>query len=109
MDETTQRLVKRCAGVKWLRDTEEERAAKRRWRGSGSTEAESVGGANANAEGTPVDSPITPGEGQKDIAKRLLGITLKDESGSALSVLEVAAQTEKPGVKSPSKSKGDVG
>ncbi|KAI9834259.1 MAG: hypothetical protein M1819_003097 [Sarea resinae] len=67
MDETTIRLVGRCAKVPWLRDE------------------------GADAAG---------------VAKRLLGMQLEEARGSSLSVVEVAAQKEKPGVMTP--SRGDA-
>ena len=79
-DETTVRLVKRCLDVPWLRP--------------------------------PDDKPENVdagGEGQKEVAQRLLGMQIQEAGQSSLSVVEVAEHREKPGVLSPSKEKGISG
>lgn len=66
-DQTTVRLVARCANVGWVR-------------------AESV-------------HPENP-------AARILGMSLGHHGQSSVSVMEVAQQSEKPGVYTPSRSRG---
>ena len=86
-DETTKRLVQRCTGVKWLRQLED---AESSTSGSGNTSPKING--NGAASG-----------GQGPFAGRYLGIGINRKAAeSSLSVLEVAAQTEKPGVQTPS-------
>lgn len=79
-DPTTVRLVQRCRSVAWLKE-------------DGEAE-ESASGAV-----TPVDGA---GKGLKEVARRSLGMGLSDAGESALSVVAVAAHTEKPGVLTPS-------
>jgi hypothetical protein len=56
-----------------------------------------------------VDSARKSGEGTKEVAAKLLGMTLSQGGDSALSVAAVAEQMEKPGVITPSMglAKGD--
>ncbi len=68
VDETTTRLVARCAKVPWLKDDE--------------------------ANGEPIPGGL--------VAKKLLGVAQPSAMASALSVVEVAAHMEKPGVQTPS-------
>ncbi|KAH7063705.1 hypothetical protein B0J12DRAFT_643800 [Macrophomina phaseolina] len=84
-DETTIRLAKRCAEVPWL---------KRR-------ASFSLDGAAGR------DSPSQ--EGHKTVAQRMLGMSVPAAGESALSVLEVAAHQEKPGVQTPSKVRDGQG
>ncbi|KAF2459596.1 hypothetical protein BDY21DRAFT_317723 [Lineolata rhizophorae] len=74
VDDTTARLVRRCEAVAWLRDPKE-----------------------------PIADKATP---QKDRARRqMLGMSVHDarQTGSSLSMAEMAAQTERPGVVAPSR------
>ncbi|KAF1920674.1 hypothetical protein BDU57DRAFT_21835 [Ampelomyces quisqualis] len=85
VDETTQRLVSRCTSVQWLQPTEN-------------------GGSPANGCSStifPVDAVVY---GQKELARRALGMSL-DGGESSTSVLEIATHTEKPGVQTPSNVK----
>ena len=78
VDETTTRLVARCAKVPWLKEDQDEEA--------------------------PIPSALA--------AKKLLGVEQPSAMASALSVVEVAAHMEKPGVQTPSlrrDSHGDGG
>ncbi|KAF2007982.1 hypothetical protein P154DRAFT_418756 [Amniculicola lignicola CBS 123094] len=50
-------------------------------------------------------SADTNGNGQKELARRTLGMTVQGGGESTTSVLEVAAHTEKPGVQTPSRGK----
>ena len=68
VDETTKRLVGRCAKVAWLKEDESKGVR-----------------------------PVSP-------KKRLLSVEMPTAMESSLSVVEVAAQTEKPGVKTPSRA-----
>lgn len=80
VDDTTQRLVIRCTSVPWLQPP----AAK-------------------NEAGSSATSPIDHvANGQKELARRALGMSVQDGSESSTSVLEIAAHTEKPGVQTPS-------
>jgi hypothetical protein len=91
VDETTKRLVARCNAVPWLQPS--------------ATETNDVSGSNGN--GSATQSPIEPtlGNGQKEFARRKLGMSVDGGGESATSVLEVATHTEKPGVQTPSRGK----
>jgi hypothetical protein len=94
VDETTQRLVARCTAVPWLQPASDA----------------SVG---TNTNGPPSATGTTAGgyaehskgDGQKDVARRALGMSVNGGGESLTSVLEVAAHTEKPGVQTPSRAK----
>ncbi|KAF1984062.1 hypothetical protein K402DRAFT_381620 [Aulographum hederae CBS 113979] len=106
VDETTLRLIKRVKGADWLADTEDEIRAAREARGE-DVEAEKEAEANGGlSPSTPTTATTPLGEGQKELARRMLGMTVRDAGASALSVVEVAAQHEKPGVLSPSRQRG---
>ncbi|KAK7414148.1 pre-rRNA processing [Neonectria punicea] len=73
-DETTLRLVERVAKVKWVEEA-----------GQG--------------------SPSSPRSGEAEVARKILGISLShSESSSSISVGDVAAVMEKPGVQTPSRA-----
>lgn len=96
VDDTTQRLVKRCTAVPWLQPL--------------STDSETVLASNGRKPSitlSPVadNSERTKGDGEKELARRLLGMSVQDGGESATSVLEVAAHTERPGVQTPSRIK----
>ena len=78
VDETTKRLVGRCGRVSWLKQQQEEQ-----------------------------DSP-SPGSPTKPKQRLLSVVSIPGAMESSLSVMEVAAQTSKPGVKTPSRAAGDV-
>lgn len=80
VDETTKRLVGRCLRVRWLRDEDE-------------------------AEG---EATITANETVKKKNNKLLGVEQSSAMTSTLSVVEVAAHHEKPGVQTPSRLKEDT-
>jgi len=80
VDETTQRLVTRCTSVQWLQP-----------------------GANGHSTATsPVDPVIT---GQKELARRALGMSVDGGGESSTSVLAIATHTVQPGVQTPSVGK----
>jgi hypothetical protein len=83
VDETTQRLVTRCTSVQWLQPAG----------GNGS----SANGHNSTT--SPIDPVIT---GQKELARRALGMSMESGGESSTSVLEIATHTVKPGVQTPS-------
>ncbi|KAJ4290970.1 pre-rRNA processing [Kalmusia sp. IMI 367209] len=91
VDETTKRLVNRCTSVPWL--------APPRITRTDTLETNGSDGA--------VPSPIEQGagHGQKEFARRMLGMSMDDGGASSTSVLEVASHTEKPGVQTPSRGK----
>lgn len=70
VDQTTARLVSRCANVQWIQ--------------------------------APPGETIYP----ENPAHRLLGMSLGRQAQSSMSVLEVASQSEKPGVYTPSRNRG---
>jgi hypothetical protein len=72
VDDTTQRLVARCTGVSWLLPPDTQ---------------------------SPIEDAIT---GQKELARRALGMHAAGGGESSTSVLEIASHTEKPGVQTPS-------
>jgi hypothetical protein len=86
VDETTQRLVTRCTSVQWLQPTENDGSP-----------------VNGHSSATsPVDAVVN---GQKELARRALGMSLDGGGESSTSVLEIATHTEKPGVQTPSNAK----
>ncbi|KAH8726637.1 hypothetical protein GQ44DRAFT_613418 [Phaeosphaeriaceae sp. PMI808] len=83
VDETTQRLVTRCTSVQWLQPATD-RDPRR----------------NSHSSTT---SPVQrASNGQKEYARRALGMSVQDGGESSTSVLEIATHTEKPGVQTPS-------
>ena len=81
-DETTLRLVDRVSNVEWLRGSEEESPS-------------------------PVSSPEREGEAKRKNKPKHLGISLSDsQAASSVSVVDIAAVTEKPGIKTPSRATG---
>ncbi|KAJ4384605.1 pre-rRNA processing [Didymella sp. IMI 355093] len=84
VDDTTQRLVIRCTSVPWLQPP----AAKNKPGASGNDSTTS-----------PIDHAAN---GQKELARRALGMSVQDGGESSTSVLEIASHTEKPGVQTPS-------
>ncbi|KAF2444469.1 hypothetical protein P171DRAFT_432501 [Karstenula rhodostoma CBS 690.94] len=91
VDETTKRLVNRCTAVPWLKPPVITR-----------TDTADTNGSDAGVQ-SPVESAV--GDGQKEIARRMLGMSVEGGEASATSVLEVASHTEKPGVLTPSRGK----
>lgn len=86
VDETTQRLVTRCTSVQWLQPIEDDSAS-----------------ANDQSNTTsPVDPVVN---GQKELARRALGMSVDGGGESSTSVLEIATHTVKPGVQTPSVGK----
>lgn len=80
VDETTQRLVVRCTSVSWLQPPKER---------NNSTDSTT----------SPIDQAAN---GQKELARRALGMSVQTGGESVTSVLEIASHTEKPGVQTPS-------
>ncbi|KAF2198578.1 hypothetical protein GQ43DRAFT_474424 [Delitschia confertaspora ATCC 74209] len=100
VDETTQRLVKRCINVPWLQplpiETDHAPSETNGQKGSASsTQSPIVGSAES----------VVTGQGQREVARRTLGMSVQDGGESATSVLEVAKHTEKPGVLTPSRGR----
>jgi hypothetical protein len=83
VDETTVRLAERCRAVNWLEDPEMKAQA-----------------AAAGEGGSP--------GGHARAARHALGMSVKDGGESNESVVAVARQTEKPGVKTPSRGLGNM-
>lgn len=118
VDETTKRLVMRCAAVEWLRDMGPEPQATRA--GSISTEtgepleaSQTTSSSSSSDRDTasptgqqqgPPDSPDVRHHHRKPSAIKRLGMHLEPASSSSLSVREVASQHEKPGVITPSRT-----
>ncbi|KAF2868930.1 hypothetical protein BDV95DRAFT_106933 [Massariosphaeria phaeospora] len=91
VDETTQRLVQRCTSVHWLQP-----------RATDSNGAlETTGGPTM----MQLPDEYTTGDGQKELARRTLGMSVQHGGESSTSVFLVAAHTEKPGVQTPSRGK----
>lgn len=86
VDETTQRLVTRCTSVPWLQSTANDESSR-----------------NGHSQTTsPIDHTA---DGQKEVARRALGMSVQSGNESSTSVLEIATHTEKPGVQTPSLQK----
>ncbi|KAL9042285.1 MAG: hypothetical protein Q9214_003829, partial [Letrouitia sp. 1 TL-2023] len=83
VDETTKRLVGRCVGVSWLREE---------------VEGEEEGSGSGNGSGSEQQAK----KKKKEKKKKLLDVALAAGMASALSVVEVTTQKEKPGVQTPS-------
>lgn len=112
IDATTLRLVRRCATVDWLCDpTSPDTTASPILTVTPATSFPTPDPGEAKTDVTNGDTTATPteGEGQKEVARHLLGMSAPDGGESALSVLEVAEQTEKPGVLSPSRLRAGLG
>lgn len=82
--------------------------ASRRSRANVKLHTKQSSGESTSLTGSPQkDSPLEDAEsksGQKELARKMLGMNLKDGGESSTSVLEVAAHTEKPGVQTPSRT-----
>lgn len=100
-DDTTVRLVGRCVTVEWLKDDEEEIAEHK------STMVGRTGVESGDVDEQDIRSPSEAEQniraGHAVVAKKLLGMGLREAQESNLSLVEVTAQTEKPGVLTPSK------
>jgi hypothetical protein len=83
VDDTTQRLVKRCTSVPWLQPP-----------------ANNDMSGNGHSNTTPPADHVL--NGQKEVARRALGMSVQSGGESSTSVLEIAGHTEKPGVQTPS-------
>lgn len=91
VDETTKRLVNRCTAVEWLQPL--------------ATDANDA--SETNGHGSATQSPIEHaiGNGQKELARRMLGMSVDGGGESATSVLEVASHTAPAGVQTPSRGR----
>ncbi|KAL6709546.1 pre-rRNA processing [Coniothyrium glycines] len=85
VDETTVRLVKRCTSVHWLQPQ------------SSSADESSVNGHSTTQ--SPVEQAAN---GQKEFARRALGMSVREGGESFTSVLAIATHTEQPEVQTPS-------
>lgn len=85
VDETTVRLVNRCTSVQWLQPP--------------SVVADND---STNGHGTALSPIDHTANGQKEFARRALGMSVQGGGESSTSVLEIATHTEKPGVQTPS-------
>lgn len=96
VDSTTVRLVHRCTSVPWLEEELEKVA----------DPAPSRKDSETGSDRSP-DTPIGDGvkDAQKELARRMLGMHVKDAGESSLSVIAVAAHQEKPGVLTPSRER----
>lgn len=124
VDETTKRLVLRCATVDWLRDVDPEPESQQTHISSPEEEAaftpqpleKSQTSSTASSDRETV-SPTEPSQHlqgsssddarhhhRKPSAIKRLGMHLEPASSSTLSVREVASQHEKPGVITPSRT-----
>jgi hypothetical protein len=96
-DPTTVRLVQRCRTVSWLEEYDRQERQDRN--GETSPSSENEGSPTSHRR---VDSARKSGDGTKEVANKLLGMSLSQEGESALSVAAVAEHMEKPGVITPS-------
>ncbi|PLB34517.1 DUF2013 domain-containing protein [Aspergillus candidus] len=116
VDETTRRLVARCATVDWLRETDEaqKQAAQRKDSVPDTSEigtplepsqTYSSSGSSSDAQSpTRPNALSTPYAERKPSQAQRLGMQLEQGSSSSLSVQEVATQHEKPGIITPSRN-----
>lgn len=89
VDPTTVRLVARCRGVEWLKDQDED---------------PDTPTADAPDPGVKrEDSNKSLEEAQKQLARRMMGMTVQDAGESAVSVIAVAQHQVEPGVQTPSR------
>ncbi|KIV99827.1 uncharacterized protein PV09_08497 [Verruconis gallopava] len=102
-DPTTVRLVQRCRSVPWLQEAYEKMVGNGEM--SPLPDDENERGSPASRRG--VDPARKEGDGAKEVANKLLGMTLSQGGDSALSVAAVAEHMEKPGVITPSKGYGN--
>jgi hypothetical protein len=86
VDETTQRLVSRCTSVHWMQR-------------AGHHTSSTNGHGNTTS---PIESAIN---GQKELARRALGMSMEDGGESSTSVIAIATHTVEPGVQTPSLTK----
>ena len=96
VDDTTLRLVRRCESVGWLQ------------RGSAAASddnspATDDGAAAGHAQAAPPANGVANGVGHAEVARHSLGMSVQSAGESFTSVAEVAAQTEKPGIQTPSR------
>ena len=88
-DATTIRLVSRCSDVSWIKDQEDD---------------------NDDSEvPSSADGSKSEGHGQRELAKRMLGMSLNEAGESSSSFMAVVTHQEKPGVKTPSRQKHEEG
>ncbi|KAF4212122.1 hypothetical protein CNMCM8980_001459 [Aspergillus fumigatiaffinis] len=117
VDETTRRLVLRCATVEWLRDEESESHRESVASFDSTTDAVQTDAESGTPTSTEGSSPGTlsptrlggsdspkPDAHRKASAVQRLGMDLEPASCSTISVQEVANQHEKPGVITPSRN-----
>ncbi|KIW50585.1 hypothetical protein PV05_09381 [Exophiala xenobiotica] len=109
VDETTKRLVKRCEGVSWLTDPENEPPLQAE---SPTSDVPSdLSSPTSPAKGKPPALPAPRKLKKRNSSKastltigQYLTPQLEGARKSSLSMMEVAAQTEKPGVITPSRN-----
>lgn len=89
VDETTVRLVNRCTSVQWLQPR------------TAATDNHSPTNGQSTTH-SPTEQIIN---GQKELTRRALGMSVQGGGESSTSVLEIATHTEKPGVQTPSLGK----
>lgn len=111
VDETTKRLVMRCATVEWLREVEPEPELEPEIEKTASPvsmeplEASQTSSSGSDREtASPTPGSFDSHRQRKPSAIQRLGMHLEPASSSSLSVREVASQHEKPGVITPSRT-----
>ncbi|KAK5251417.1 pre-rRNA processing [Exophiala xenobiotica] len=109
VDDTTKRLVKRCEGVSWLTDPENEPPLQAE--SPTSDVASDLSSPTSPAKGKPPALPAPRKLKKRNSSKastltigQYLTPQLESARKSSLSMMEVAAQTEKPGVITPSRN-----
>ena len=119
-DNTTIRLVGRCITVHWLKDTESEQnngetadaanmAAFIRAQNTGLSEisADMTGSDRLTASDTGGSDIMGTGLGHAAVAGKQIGLLVPERQESQLSLHEVARQSERPGVVTPSLRNGE--
>ncbi|KAL1889926.1 pre-rRNA processing [Ceratocystis pirilliformis] len=105
-DETTLRLVERVRNVEWLRDAVPASGGESRWELGQYEKANSLlePETDGSQENLALNKASDARKMDKGLAQRLLGMSLSpSETSSMVSVSDVAAVQEKPGVTTPSR------
>lgn len=101
-DETTIRLVRRCLEIRWLSDPEDTQPQSQKQSAAAPIDIVIDDNDSVSIQ-TVTPSAQQVAAGKAVVAESNLGMTLPEGRESAVSVREVAAQQERPGVLAPSR------